>query len=211
MMKRVTLRFAIALLTFFIGSAAATFWIVRRNYPAQTVKAIPDCIPSYSPEVYTGQDKTWGKDVLARFNEISLGNLPPCVDESYRLIWLPTFHPPVAVRVWRSGEKYFLVAKQLDGRGGYGMGNLSIQRTRSLTESEWMDFLNHIYPASFWELPSTIDEPLPNDGAVWVVEGVRNKQYHSVKRVNPQEQFADLIKYLIKMSGLETEHDKYLP
>jgi hypothetical protein len=210
-MKRITLRLAIALLTFLIGIAAVTFWIVTRRAPTQTTEKNPDCIPIYNPNVYVGQEKTWGAVVLARFNEMPLENLPACVDESYRLIWLPTFHSPVAVRVWRSNEKYFLIVKQLDGRGGYGIGNLSIERTRSLTESEWMDFLNHRYPASFWGLPSTIDEPLPNDGAVWVVEGVRNKQYHSVKRVNPQEQFADLIKYLIKMSDLETEHDKYLP
>ncbi len=210
-MKRIALRLAIALLTFLIGIAAVTFWIVTRRESTKTTEKNLDCIPIYNPDVYVGQEQTWGAVTLARFNEMPLENLPACVDESYRLVWMPTFHSPVAVRVWRSGDKYFLVAKQLDGRGGYGIGNLSIERTRSLTESEWMDFLNHIYPASFWGLSSTIDEPLPNDGAAWVMEGIRNKQYHSVKRVNPQEQFADLIKYLIKMSGLETEHDKYLP
>lgn len=144
------------------------------------------------------------------FREMPLESLPSCVEESYRLMWVPTFHPPVVVRIWRSGEKYFMAAKQLDGRGGYEIGKLSVEQTRSLTNDEWMNFVTSLYQAGFWDIPSNINEPVPQDGAAWVMEGIKGKQYHSIKRRNPQGEYADLIKYLIKLSGLKTEHDKYL-
>ncbi len=208
-MKRITLRLAIALLTFLIGIAAVTFWIVTRRTPTQTTEKKPDCIPLYNPNIYVGQEKTWGAVALARFNEMPLENLPACVDESYRLVWLPTFHSPVAVRVWRSGEKHFLVAKQLDGKGGYGMGTLAAEETRPLTEDEWRAFLNLLDQASYWDMPSLDDSPPPNDGAAWVIEGAKNKKYHDVHRHTLSVEFRESCVYLLKLSGLKTEYEKY--
>lgn len=208
-MKRITFRLAVALLTFLVGIAAVIFWIVMRHVPIQTVKTTPDCMPVYNPEIYVGQGETWGTVVLARFNEMPLKNLPACVDESYRLIWVPTFHSPVVVRIWRSGEKYFLVAKQLDGQGGYGMGNLASDETRPLTENEWVTFINLLQRASYWDMPSVDYARLPNDGASWIIEGSKNKRHHEVRRYAPSKEFRESCVYLLKSSGLKTEYEKY--
>jgi hypothetical protein len=60
-------------------------------------------------------------------------------------------------------------------------------------------------------MTSTVNELSPNDGAVWVIDGLRAKEYHWVRRRVPDEQFGELAKHLIRLSGLETAHALYLP
>src|SRR5215813_6446021 len=117
-MKRISLRLAIATLTFLIGVAIAGFWTVR-HYRKSNV-AHSDCIPKYFRGSDSANKEGWSA-ILDRFEEIPFAELPACVDESYRLIWIPSFHAPLSVRLWRSGEKQFIVTKRLDGKGGYGM------------------------------------------------------------------------------------------
>ena len=208
-MKRITLRLIIALLTFLIGVTLVTFWIVKRQRPSQTSKTSPGCIPVFDPKFYSGQENGWGAVVLARFHEMPLENFPSCVDESYRLIWIPTFHSPVAARIWRSGDKRFLVAKQLDGKGGYGMGNLALEEARSITEDEWLTFIRLLDQASYWEMPSIDAAPPPNDGAAWVIEGAKERKYHNVNRHTPSIEFRASCAYLLKLSGIKTEYERY--
>ena len=137
-----------------------------------------------------------------------LEELPLCVDESYRLIWIPTFHPPVSVRIWRSGEKQFLVTKQLDGRGGYGMGQLAFQDLRSLSDDESKEFMRLLGQSGYWDLPSHDDSLPPQDGATWIIEGIRNRKQHQVNRHSPSSEFREACVYLVKLSGLKTEIEK---
>jgi hypothetical protein len=114
------------------------------------------------------------------------------------------------VRVWRVGNRYFIRAKQLDSRDGSN-GCVKDTNARALTAFEWRDFVNLLNRNSFWNLSSTIDEVLPNDGAAWLVDGMRAKQYHWARRRVPNEQFAEISEHLIRLSGLETAHSLYLP
>jgi hypothetical protein len=211
-MKRFTLRLTIALLTFIIGVVIASVWIIRHRSSVPSVRQSPECIPIYDPNIAAEQyiDGDAPK-LFAAFKELPLEALPSCVHESYRLVWVPSFHSPVVVRVWHSGNKYFVVSKQLSGRGGYKVGDLKIEQTRPLSEDEWREFMNVVSRASYWELPSTVNEDIPNDGAVWIVEGIKNRKYHWVRRVTPLDQYAVLSKYMIKLSGLETHHELYFP
>ena len=209
-MKRLTLRLSVALLTFLLGVGVASVWIVKHR--STIVKQPSDCIPVYDANIAA---KSLSADhdpkVLAAFKELPLGALPACIDESYRLIWFPTFHAPVVVRVWRSGDKYFVNSKKLSGMGGYEIGDLEIEQTRPLSENEWVEFMYVVNQASYWELPSTTSESIPNDGAVWIVEGLRNGHYHWVSRVTPLDQYAVLCKYLIGLPGFATHDERYLP
>jgi hypothetical protein len=112
--------------------AAAGLWTIRYYSSHKLALNEADCIPKYSPVSSAATKESWST-ILDRFQGMPFEELPLCVDESYRLIWIPTFHTPVSVRIWRSGEKQFLVAKRLDGRGGYGMGQLALQDQRSLS------------------------------------------------------------------------------
>lgn len=207
-MKRLSLRLTIALVTFFIGFGFVAFWLVNRCAP---VTEAPDCIPQYdasvSPNSYGDVNKA---DLFARFRELPLDKQPTCVDESYRLTWIPTFHAPTVIRVWRSGEKYFIVAKRLDGKGGYGLGNFNGETIHSLTAEEWFGFVNLLNQEPFWNMSSEIKESLPNDGAAWTFEGTNGGQYHFIFRIMPSNKLKDIFRSLFKLAGLETEHELYL-
>jgi hypothetical protein len=208
-MKKITPRLAIAIFTFLIGVAAAGLWTIRYYSRNEQSLNETNCIPKYlSTSSSANREEGWS-GVLDRFQEMPLEELPACVDESYRLIWIPTFHAPISVRIWRSGEKQFLVTKQLDGRGGYGMGQLASQDLRSLSDDDWNEFMRLMRQAGFWDLPSHDDSPPPNDGATWFIEGIRNGKHHQVNRHSPSSEFREACIYLVKLSGLKTEIERY--
>jgi hypothetical protein len=208
-MKRITLRLAIAILTFLIGVAIATLWTVRHYRSSNIlVRNEADCIPTYSPISYSANEKGWSA-VLVKFQEMPFEVLPACVDESYRLIWIPTFHSPVSVRIWSSRGKRFMVTKRLDGKGGYGMRHLAFEEMRPLSEDEWYWFIRLLSQAGYWDMPSIDDSPLPNDGDGWVIEGIQNRIHHQVNRHSPSAEFRAACVYLVKLSGLKTEIERY--
>ena len=170
-----------------------------------------DCAPVYESALVAKQIKPDDEPKLyASFEEPPLYAAPACIDEAYGLTWLPSFHPPVMVRAWRSGDHYFMRAKQLDSRD-WRNGCVKDTNARTLTVAEWRDLVTLLNRNSFWNLPSTIDETLPNDGAAWLVDGLRAKEYHWVRRRVPDEQFAEIAKHFIRLSGLQTAHTLYLP
>ena len=207
-MKRITLRLAIALFTFLIGVAAASLWTFRYYGRDKFVRNEADCIPKYSRVSSFGNNEGWSA-VLDRFQEMPFEKMPACVDESYRLIWIPTFHSPVSTRIWRSGKKQFLVTKELDGKGGYGMGQLLFQDLRPLSDDEWNEFMRLLRQSGYWDLPSTDDSHRPQDGATWIIEAIRNGKHHQVNRRSPSSEFREACVYLVKLSGLKTEIEKY--
>jgi hypothetical protein len=138
------------------------------------------------------------------FNE-----LPACVDESYRLVWLPAFHAPISIRVWRSGPEQFLVAKQLNGRGGELAGPVALQKSRLLSDDEWNEFMRLLRQAGYWDLPKVDDGPMPHDGARWLIDGFRSNEIHQVVRHAPGRDFRDAGIYLARLSGMKTEIENY--
>jgi len=186
----------------------AGLWTIRYYSRNKLSPNEPDCIPKYFPVSSSAARESWSS-VLDRFQEMPLAELPACVDESYRLIWIPTFHAPVSARIWRSREKQFLVTKQLDGKGAYGMGQLAVQNIRSLSDDEWNEFMRLLRQSGYWDLLSKDDSPPPNDGATWIIEGSRNGQHHQVNRHAPSSEFRDACAYLVSLSGLKTEIERY--
>jgi hypothetical protein len=207
-MKPITLRLAVAILTFIIGVTAAALRTAIQYLPIDLARREANCFPKYSPNSYSANEEGW-KRLLDRFQELPLAELPACVDESYRLIWIPTFHSPLSVRIWRAGEKQFLVAKQLDGKGGYGMGHLAHEEFQSLSDDEWNEFMRLVRQSGYWDLPSVDDSPPPNDGSTWVIEGVHDRRKHQVNRHSPSEEFRAVCLYLVKLSGFKTEIERY--
>jgi hypothetical protein len=126
--------------------------------------------------------------------------------EIYRLFWLRTFDNPVVIRVYSlRGEKY-IVAKQTDGKAGYGMGKLVKSVSRKLTDSEWCEFINLLDKADFWHKNKLDVATLANDGAMWDLEGVREGRYYSTAEQSPIEgSFYDACVYLMKISGLNID------
>jgi hypothetical protein len=210
-MKRILPRVSVAAITFALGIAFAAISIKQPNTISPPTPA-GDCVPRYDENVIA---KSLREDddpqFFSAFQELPLYAMPDCVDEAYSLTWIPSFHAPVLVRVWRSGDRAFIVAKRLDSRGWSNFGKVNETNGRELIKFEWRDFTDLLNRKSYWELSSTTDEMSPNDGAVWLIEGVRSKQFHWVRRRIPNEDYAEICKHLIRLSGLETAHALYLP
>ena len=206
-MKRILLRSGIALIAFALGVAVTVLWIAIG--PATTIPPVVsrDCRPDYDARMWVTDDSGFFRSI----QELPVNELPDCVDEAYSLLWIPSFHEPVYVRVWHSDEGAFIVAKMLDSKGWTRFGNVKAEHARPLTAFEWRSFTELLNRTSYWEQSSTISETLPQDGASWVIEGVRNKRYHTVSRRVPDKQVAEICKHLIRLSGLETAHALYLP
>ena len=210
-MKRILIRISAAMIAFAIGVVATSTSIKRPNTissPAPTV----GCAPRYDESVLaTKLREIDDPQLFSAFQELPLYEMPDCVDEAYSLMWIPAFHAPVLVRVWRSGDRAFVVAKRLDTKGWSRFGKVDEATSRSLTRFEWRDFTDLLNRTSYWELSSTVDEISPQDGAVWLLDGLRSKEFHWVRRRVPNEDYAEICKHLIRLSGLETAHALYLP
>ncbi len=129
--------------------------------------------------------------------------------EAYRFLWLRTFHHPVLIRLDRTPRGYQLRAVKLSGAGGYEPGTISRTITRRLSASEGARFDSLVQASQYWALPT--DPPrsdaIGEDGAQWILEGVRNAAYHVVDRWTPGSDsddvaYRELCAYLIHVSRI---------
>jgi hypothetical protein len=209
-MRRLAFRILIFVMSFSIGVGGARV-IVSWRTSVNPTRSQLDCSTAYDPGKAIKKVRQADDPFLFEaFQQIPVYEMPECVEEAYSLTWIPSFHPPVLVEVWRSGNKSFMVAKMLDRRCHLD-GHPEETNARPLTDFEWRDFTSLLDRASYWQLPSTVDEVLPEDGATWIVDGLRAKQYQWVRRRVPKEQYAEVCKHLIQLSGLQTSHALYLP
>ncbi len=130
--------------------------------------------------------------------------------ELYRFFWLRTFHNPVVIRVYRIGNEKFIVSKKTDGMGGYDYGKLIFNQSRKLSDSEWCEFIGLLEKADFWNKKKVDVNKLANDGAMWDVEGVREKRYYMAGEQSPkQSEFRDACIYLMRISGLHIDENAW--
>jgi hypothetical protein len=165
--------------------------------------------PLVSSGISSKQQTEWDDRVVSVFSEPSLASTDG-VDESYRLILLPTFDHPASIRVTKEGEKLEVVLKLLDGKGGYGWGTLSLEEKRNISTDEWQKLTGVVEKAEFWSSPFVDPtEPLVNDGASWHVEGSKGNVYHRTTRVWPRDEQLELCKFFLKLAGRESEYEGY--
>ena len=150
-------------------------------------------------------------DFFGRFQEPPLGKMPDCVSEAYRLTWVPSFHRTTIVRVWSSNDGQFITIKRLDRTPENRNGNHYTETTRPLTNAEWEGTITLINAYDFWNISSAEKEPIPNDGASWLIEGNRRNQYHNVFRLLPAPNLIRIIRHMVALTGEDAEVDLYLP
>jgi len=107
--------------------------------------------------------------------------------QSFRFLWLRTFHHPIAIRIDVNADGTSLLTRKMaDGAGGYDPGKLVQNETITLPREHTNRFLAQIEANNFWKLPSVQETPGGPDGAQWVVEGFRDGTYHVVDRWSPE-------------------------
>ena len=108
--------------------------------------------------------------------------------ESYRFLWLRTFHHPVAVRLDRLQDgSWVLVTKVASGAGGYSPGRLVTNTSQGVPTADAQRFLSTVQEVGFWSAPNPIGDQTGTDGSQWIVEAVKSGHYHVVDRWTPKD------------------------
>ena len=130
-----------------------------------------------------GVDRFWAEvytEFLIALNENKIDTLKT-EKEIYRFLWLRTFHNPIVIRIEKNNNEITLYWKRSDGEGGYEPGKIVESKSLKLTKKHWRKFKKLLNNSNFWENPSIkIDQDIipANDGAQWVLEGIKNNKYH---------------------------------
>jgi hypothetical protein len=107
--------------------------------------------------------------------------------QSYRFLWLRSFHKPVLVRLDVGSDTIGRVTIKIgSGPGVSATGGAVDERIRRLTKQQTDSFLDQINALGFWELSPQEDPVSGPDGARWIMEGVKNGQYHVAHRWTPK-------------------------
>ena len=227
-MTRILPKLAVAFVTFTIGvSVTAIYYLYRLPdpIPPEAVKMDQrfSCFPGLSVRVLKSNaqkeffpaalsESAWSRRFLndwysrhlEAMNELPLSALEN-EDESYRFLWLRSFHRPVAIHVWRTGDRHFMVVKRVNGRGGYDPGTFDLYWARSLSENDWNAFMLHLEHSQYWVMSREDDRGM-FDGAQWIMEGYRQGRYHVVDRQSPDAgAYRDACMHLLRQSGLLAE------
>jgi hypothetical protein len=111
--------------------------------------------------------------------------------EAYRLLWLREFDRPASIRfVKKPGGTGWFYRRVTSGKGGAQPGRLSEYGMSWSWKSRTASFLSTVERARFWNLPTLAD---PDRNAMagclahWIVEGIKDGQYHVVVRCSPDQ------------------------
>lgn len=179
-----------------------------RYFPVGTFR--PDrngTILGISPDLFVRQ---WYSKHLAAMEEPSLSCGAPEDIETYRFLWLRTFHNPIAVRVFRRSDDFGLEAVILGGAGGYDPGSVSRRVKKELLRDQWQTVIAKLERVRLWRMPTESGEPSGADGAQWIVEGRRDGRYHIVDRWTGSDDGLESIgKLFLDLAGLSSVGPDY--
>jgi hypothetical protein len=187
--------------------------MISAQLPAQMVPVFPstDTITG-QPPIDNFRREWYSKHLVAMSEPI----LPESPGETYRFLWLRSFHHPVSVRVVCIDNACELTGLRTDGQGGYAPGSVVERKTRRLSDAEIVSFREMLARAQFWR-PQPVDDRLGDDrivldGAQWILEGRRGQTYHlrdvwSPEKSGPYAVFRELCLHLVRLSGLAVRQD----
>jgi len=132
------------------------------------------CFWSLTP-AWAQEEGSIARRYAAALSELGEPDLAVGADtaETYRALWLRSFHERVAVRVYRRDQAYTVVTVQGTRRD-----------STSLDPSLWDAFHFRDALKKFWS--TVADEPGGLDGARWILEGRHAGRYHAVDWWSPQ-------------------------
>jgi hypothetical protein len=137
--------------------------------------------------------------------------------ETYRFLWVPGFHKPVCVRIWKDRSGITLRIVRLSPSRGLKIGHIERDDTFALTPAQWDDFLELLSEAGFWDMSTTNpNDPNFSDASGWVLEGKAVGKYHEVSRscalIQTEERhlenFLACCRYLLKLAGEKNPTNK---
>jgi hypothetical protein len=129
----------------------------------------------------------WYEKDLEALKEPSLWQLSKVEKvQSYRFLWLRSFHNPIAVRITVSADGASLLTWKVASGATGRAGNLIQNKTLTLDGKQTNLFLEQVERSNFWKLPPVLEDR-GVDGAQWIIEGVRDGDYHIVDGWSPKD------------------------
>lgn len=131
--------------------------------------------------------------------------------EIYRFTWLRTFHNPIMIRAQKVKSNFTLTVKRLSGQGGYEPGQIIMNKTFKIKETEWNEIQSKLKQINFYQLNAENDFR-GFDGAEWIFEDATQNNYHFTTRWSPGKTggYAKCCMYFLKLSRIKiTENEIY--
>ncbi|MGI8543653.1 MAG: hypothetical protein ACR2MD_09285 [Aridibacter sp.] len=190
-----------------------------KNFPANSIEIskIKKGKSGYFPDKtfaggYEGADvfmNNWYGKHLKASNEKSLLETFDTDLEIYRFTWLRTFHHPVIVRLEKQKNEVKVIYKELDGAGGYEPGKIIKETENSINNKDWCKFIKLLNETDYWQMPTQKIDEWGNDGAIWILEGVKDNRYHSVDRWTPRKgNYREVGLFMLKLSDFDLDKNK---
>ena len=120
-----------------------------------------------------------GEDPLAQL----ASNESECV---YRYTLIPTWGNPYSVRAEASGNEFVVTHVRLKGDGGYEVGEAVKCEEIRIPRERFAEFERLIEEMDFFRLSAT-GSSWGFDGEEWILECVRDGEYHVANRWSPEE------------------------
>jgi hypothetical protein len=183
----------------------------------------PDGSLGREPRLHTSRH-TWYANALKAFGEPSLMR---AVEKGatqgrtiYRFTWLRSFDRPVCITLDR-GESVSLTVKVLDGKGGYELGKVTVNKTSQITQEQVARFQQLLQEAGYrvmspratgdhaWYWSAAHNTWLQKhssglDGAQWILEYCSGVEYFFVDRWSASKSpFGEACLYLVELSGID--------
>jgi hypothetical protein len=235
-MRKIPVGFLVSLIAFIFGTGIVIVWLFyqtssfadiappalinddcaeSRNFPglSRKISELKKGKSGYLPKdnFSGGWEKLddfindWYGEHLRAMGEKSFLDVSDENIETYRFLWLRSFHHPIFVRIEREENKIKLFTKELGGAGGYRPGKVLRSNKINLEKEEFCRFLNLLEDANFWKMPTKHDV-LGEDGAQWILEGVKKGRYHIMDRWSPEKgEYREACVYLLKLSGYDVD------
>jgi hypothetical protein len=151
------------------------------------LSARPAWIPT---STLSDQQQDWFGQHLRAMREPLLGAPRPTQRagvSDVRLLCLPSFGPPVAVRFTFDQDATTRREVELDGKGGYAPGNIEVDQSTALTRKQASTVIASLEASGFWSMAAeeADSDIIMMDGTAVVVEAVRDGAYHVVARQQP--------------------------
>lgn len=162
-------------------------------------------VGTFGGSLWEGRDefvRRWYSSQLSAMEEPSLSCGALQSSESYRFVWLRTFHNPVAVRILRRGEEYYLEAVVASGAGGYEPGQISQRIARQISREQWDAIVAAVEGLDFWQMPTQRYDTRGRDGAQWIVEARTGGRYHMIDRWSGEDGSESVGRVFLDVAGL---------
>ncbi len=123
--------------------------------------------------------------------------------ECYRMIWIRTFHPPVALRLdVADDDSGVLRIRRTDGMGGFEPGNLVVDRWTVIAPDVIDRLRTMIEVSGLRGMRTSRNDLFGIDGATWIIEALASGEHLLVARWAPRDgPVHDIGMELMRLSG----------